>query len=99
MKNKNFKFPDGESLQQGRSRYLKATQKIIDKHPSGNIIIVTHGVIFREFLKYHFPKDPIDQLVISNPDVYKVQIKNNKVVSYDREETLVPDNAVVRSHS
>jgi len=98
-KNPNFKFPDGESLQEGRSRYLKATQKIINKHSSGNIIIVTHGVIFREFLKHHFPNDPIDQLVISNPDVYKIQIKNNKVLSYDREESLVPENAVVRYHS
>jgi len=98
-KNPHFKFPDGESLQQGRSRYLKATQKIIDKHSSGNIIIVTHGVVFREFLKHHFPADPIDQLVISNPDVYKVQIKNNKVISYDKEESLVPENAIVRHHS
>lgn|GEM_PF-6085838 len=60
---------------------------------------MTHGVVFREFLKHHFPADPIDQLVISNPDVYKVQIKNNKVISYDKEESLVPENAIVRHHS
>ena len=98
-KNPKFKFSDGESLQEGRSRYLKATKKIIDKHTSGNIVIVTHGVIFREFLKHYFPQDPIDQLVISNPDIYKINIKNNKIFSYNREESLVPQNAVVRYHS
>ena len=98
-KNKKFKMPNGETLIWWRKRYFSAIEKLIKKHQSWNILIVTHGLIFREFLKHHFPKDPIDQLVISNPDVYKIQIKNNKVLSYDREESLVPENAVTRAHS
>ena len=97
--NKKFKFPNGETLIEWRKRYLSAIEKIIKKHPAWTILIVTHGLIFREFLKHHFPKDPIDQLIISNPDIYKIQIKNNKVISYDREEFLLPENAITRAHS
>lgn len=94
-----FKHPSGETLINARKRYIRAIQKIIRKYPSGNILIVTHGLIFREFLKHYFPKDPIDQLVISNPDIYKVQIKNTKIISYNKVEELIPHNAIVRHHS
>ena len=97
--NNSFKNPGWETLVGARKRYFSIIEKIIKKHQSWSILIVTHWLIFREFLKHHFPADPIDQLVISNPDVYKVQVKNNKILSYDREKSLVPENAVTRAHS
>ncbi|MEI6426693.1 MAG: histidine phosphatase family protein, partial [Candidatus Absconditabacteria bacterium] len=97
--NQRFKNHRGETLVVARKRKFSLIEKNIKKHQSGNILIVTHGLIFREFLKHHFPKDPIDQLIISNPDVYKIQVRNNKVISYDREESLIPENAITRAHS
>lgn len=97
--NPKFKFPGWESLIEARDRYIHAIDRIIKKHSSGKVIVVTHWAIFREYLKYYFPNDPIEQLIISNPDVYRVQILDNKIISYDKVEELIPNNAVVRSHS
>lgn len=95
----NFKIDGGESPKEARQRYNKTVQKIVKKHPNGNIIIVTHWAIFKEFLRDNFPKKNFDKIRLSNPDIYKIEIEKWVIKKYKRMEKLLPDNAIIREWS
>jgi broad specificity phosphatase PhoE len=40
-----FKLPDGESLDEIRIRAMAALKEIIEKHPEGNVVLVSHRVV------------------------------------------------------
>ncbi|ERK55044.1 histidine phosphatase family protein [Leptotrichia sp. oral taxon 879] len=52
VKNYNAKNIKAEELKDGLERFLKGINKIVNKHKSGNILIVTHGTVLELFLNY-----------------------------------------------
>ncbi|MCM0649083.1 histidine phosphatase family protein [Clostridium swellfunianum] len=47
-----YKAKSGEDFYQVRERVLKALERIIKENPSGNVLIVTHGVILKTIHSY-----------------------------------------------
>ena len=51
---KNYKAEnvEAEKLEDALERFLKGINKILDRHESGNILVVTHGTVFEMFMNY-----------------------------------------------
>ena len=51
---KNYKAEnvEAEKLEDALERFLKGINKILDRHESGNILVVTHGTVFEMFINY-----------------------------------------------
>ncbi len=51
---KNYKAEnvEAENLKDALERFLKGINKILDRHKSGNILVVTHGTVFEMFMNY-----------------------------------------------
>jgi broad specificity phosphatase PhoE len=45
-----FKLPDGESLDEIRSRAMAALEEVIKKHPEETVVLVSHRVVNKELL-------------------------------------------------
>ncbi|WP_369713195.1 histidine phosphatase family protein [Leptotrichia sp. HSP-342] len=60
VKNYNAKNIKAEELKDGLERFLKGINKIVNKHKSGNILIVTHGTVLELFLNYIQNKEAKD---------------------------------------
>lgn len=51
---KNYKAEnvEAENLKDALERFLKGINKILNRHKSGNILVVTHGTVFEMFMNY-----------------------------------------------
>ena len=51
---KNYKAENvkAENLKDALERFLKGINKILNRHKSGNILVVTHGTVFEMFMNY-----------------------------------------------
>ena len=51
---KNYKAEnvEAEKLEDALERFLKGINKILNRHKSGNILVVTHGTVFEMFINY-----------------------------------------------
>ena len=51
---KNYKTEnvEAENLKDALERFLKGINKILNRHKSGNILVVTHGTVFEMFMNY-----------------------------------------------
>lgn len=51
---KNYKAEnvEAEKLEDALERFLKGINKILDRHESGNILVVTHGTVLEMFMNY-----------------------------------------------
>ncbi len=56
-----YKAKSGEDFYQVRERVIKALEKIISENPSGNVLIVTHGVVLKTIHSY-FKNLPMHRL-------------------------------------
>ncbi len=56
-----YRARSGEDFYQVRERVIKTLHKIIAENPSGNVLIVTHGVILKTIHSY-FKNLPMDRL-------------------------------------
>lgn len=56
-----YKPKSGEDFYQVRERVIKTLDKIIAENPSGNVLIVTHGVVLKTIHSY-FKKLPMERL-------------------------------------
>ena len=48
----DYVIPDGESARQAYDRNIRAIEELIQKHPQGKIIVVTHLGVIRNILSY-----------------------------------------------
>ena len=81
VKNYNAKNIKAEELKDGLERFLKGINKIVNKHKSGNILIVTHGTVLELFLNYiqnKEAKDLDERKLISNGQYRIFTFKNEK---------------------
>ena len=52
VKNYNAENVEAENLKDALERFLKGINKILNRHKSGNILVVTHGTVFEMFINY-----------------------------------------------
>ena len=52
VKNYNAENVEAENLKDALERFLKGINKILNRHKSGNILVVTHGTVFEMFMNY-----------------------------------------------
>jgi probable phosphoglycerate mutase len=62
------RFPDGESLVQVQIRSLSALDTILQRHPSGHVVVVTHSVVIQTLVSaaLDLPLRNIHRLRVSN---------------------------------
>ena len=74
VKNYNAKNIKAEELKDGLERFLKGINKIVNKHKSGNILIVTHGTVLELFLNYIQNKEAknLDERKLIGNGQYKI---------------------------
>ena len=61
-------------MKDGLERFLKGINKIVNKHKSGNILIVTHGTVLELFLNYIQNKEAknLDERKLIGNGQYKI---------------------------
>lgn len=73
---KNYKAEnvEAENLKDALERFLKGINKILNRHKSGNILVVTHGTVFEMFINYVENKSifDIDERTLMGNGDYKV---------------------------
>ena len=73
---KNYKAEnvEAEKLEDALERFLKGINKILNRHKSGNILVVTHGTVFEMFINYVENKSifDIDERTLMDNGDYKV---------------------------
>ena len=73
---KNYKAEnvEAEKLEDALERFLKGINKILNRHKSGNILVVTHGTVFEMFINYVENKSifDIDERTLMGNGDYKV---------------------------
>jgi broad specificity phosphatase PhoE len=47
-----------ETAQQAHTRFAGAVAQVVERHPVGNIVIVTHGTVISLFVAVHANLDP-----------------------------------------
>ena len=80
---KNYKAEnvEAENLKDALERFLKGINKILNRHKSGNILVVTHGTVFEMFMNYVANNSifDIDERTLMGNGDYKVfSYKNGK---------------------
>lgn len=76
----NLKFEGGESSNEALKRGLKVVEKMLVR-PERTILIVTHGALLSLLIKqYNNDFGFEDWKLLSNPDVYQLEIQDNKTV-------------------
>ncbi|MBF1335959.1 MAG: histidine phosphatase family protein [Leptotrichia sp.] len=74
VKNYNAENVEAENLKDALERFLKGINKILNRHKSGNILVVTHGTVFEMFINYVENKSifDIDERTLMGNGDYKV---------------------------
>ena len=74
VKNYNAENVEAENLKDALERFLKGINKILNRHKSGNILVVTHGTVFEMFMNYVENKSifDIDERTLMGNGDYKV---------------------------
>lgn len=74
----DLKFEGGESSNEAVKRGIKVIEEMIAR-PEGTILIVTHGALMSLIIR-HYKKEFgfEDWKTLSNPDIYKLEIQDNK---------------------
>ena len=74
VKNYNAENVEAENLKDALERFLKGINKILNRHKSGNILVVTHGTVFEMFINYVENKSifDIDERTLMDNGDYKV---------------------------
>ena len=74
VKNYNAENVEAENLKDALERFLKGINKILSRHKSGNILVVTHGTVFEMFINYVENKSifDIDERTLMGNGDYKV---------------------------
>jgi 2,3-bisphosphoglycerate-dependent phosphoglycerate mutase len=90
--NKDFKNDGGQSFNEGALRLNREIELILASFNS-KAILVTHGVLMEAFIDRYFKKT----FQFGWPDVFKLSLVNNKYISIERVENLVPKNSTDHS--
>lgn len=74
VKNYNAENVEAENLKDALERFLKGINKILSRHKSGNILVVTHGTVFEMFINYVGNKSifDIDERTLMGNGDYKI---------------------------
>ena len=74
VKNYNAENVEAENLKDALERFLKGINKILNRHKSGNILVVTHGTVFEMFINYVENKSifDIDERTLMGNGDYKI---------------------------
>ncbi|WP_438350652.1 histidine phosphatase family protein [Paenibacillus sp. FA6] len=74
----DLKFEGGESSNEAVKRGMKVIQDMIAR-PEGTILIVTHGALMSLIIRHYNKEFGFeDWKTLSNPDIYKLEIQDNK---------------------
>lgn len=88
--NSSFHYLDGETIQESKTRFLKAINTILINNIGQCSIISTHGTVFTEFMKFYFNKTDEFYYELSNPDIYYILFNKYEAIYYKRLKSLLP---------
>jgi broad specificity phosphatase PhoE len=91
----DFRWPDGESYRELRSRCVTAISGIAVRHPGGRVAVVTHAGVITQLLGYLLGTSPArwSSFRVGNASITTIDWlgARGEVRSYDVRDHLAPD--------
>lgn len=88
-----FRFPQGETLTEAQGRAVAAIERIADRHPDDEVIVVTHADVIRCLVCHYLgmPLDLIHRLVVAPAGLTIVELDPDGAVRVPAVNVRMPE--------